>query len=95
MEHKIKELAEAITHVHTRNLVQSHVVDLSLNEETRHLVIYVDNAGPMHELSNDEGDHHLNSGLSEVYGDDITYEIKVAGGGLHEREKLVPHNINL
>ena len=58
---------EAITNGHTKDLVQAHVKELAFNEETKHLVIYVDNAGPMHELSDEECDHQLNSGLKKVY----------------------------
>ena len=94
MEPKIKALAEAITNGHTKDLVRGHVKDLVFMEETNHLVIYVDNAAPKHELESEEGDHHLNNGLVKVYGDDITYEIKLHGEHPHEREKLVPHNIN-
>lgn len=92
MEHKIKELAEAITNTHTQNLVQTHVKQL--NFENDHLTIYVDNAGPLHELEGEECDHHLQNGMEKVYGD-ISYELKLwKGDGMHEREKQVPHNIN-
>jgi hypothetical protein len=94
MEAKIKALAQAITNTHIQSLVQTHVKELRFDEETRHLVIYVDNAGPLHELESEEGDHHLNSGLVKVYGDDITYELKLHGEHSHEREKQVPHEIN-
>lgn len=94
MKPEIKALAEAITSGHTKSLIQTHVKELEFNEDARHLIIYVDNAGPMHELESDEGDHHLNSGLSKVYGDDITYEVKMHGEASHEREKGVPRNIN-
>ncbi len=92
MEHKIKELAEAITNTHTSNLVQSHVKELKF--ENNHLTIYVDNAGPLHELEGEECDHHLQNGMEKVYSD-ITYELKLSeGGGMHERENAVPHDIN-
>jgi len=94
MEPHIKQLAEAITNGHTKNLVQSHVKELVFNEEGKHLVIYLDNAGPLHELEGDECDHHLKSGLEKVYGEDITYELKMHKPGMHEREKLIPHDIN-
>ena len=94
MEHKIKALAEAITHGKTKHLVQTHVKELAFDEETKHLVVYVDNAGPLHELAEEEGDHHLKSGLEKVYGEDITYEIKMHHPGMHERENAVPHEIN-
>lgn len=94
MEHQIKTLVEAITHGHTRNLIQTHVKELAFNEDAKHLIIYVDNVDPIHELESEEGDHHLNSGLKKVYGEDITYEVKLHGEGIHEREKLIPHNIN-
>jgi len=94
MEHKIKALAEAITSGHTKSLVRAHVKELVFNEETRHLVIYIDNAGPLHELSTEEGDHHLNSGLKVIYGDDITYELKMHGGTPNEKEKMVGHDVS-
>ncbi|MBN2306777.1 hypothetical protein JXD20_02225 [Candidatus Peregrinibacteria bacterium] len=94
MEHDIKILAEAITHGKTKHLIQTHVRKLAFNEETKHLVIYVDNAGPLHELEEEEGDHHLKSGLEKIYGEDITYEIKLHGEHRHERENTVPHEIN-
>ena len=94
MEHQIKALAEAITNAHTKSLVESHVKELDFDEESKHLIIVLDNAGPLHELSDEEGDHHLNNGLKEIYGDDITYELRLHGEHSHERENAVPHNIN-
>lgn len=92
MEHEIKALAEAITNTHAKNLVHSHVKELKF--ENDHLTIYMDNAGPLHELENDEMDHHLQSGMEKVYGEDITYELKLYSEETpHEREKGVPHNI--
>jgi len=92
MEHKIKELSEAITHTHTRKLVQSHVKELHF--ENDHLTIYVDNAHTLHELETDECDKHLQAGMEKIYGD-ISYEIRLLhAGGMHEREKTVPHDIN-
>lgn len=94
MEHKIKELAEAITHAHTKNLVQTHVKELRF--ENDHLTLYVNNAGPLHELSGEECDRHLKSAMEKIYGEDITYELKLhKGGGMHEKEKGVPHNVNI
>ena len=91
MDHKVKELAEAITNAHTKHLVESHVKGLHFKDN--HLVIYVDNAGPLHELETEEVDHHLQKGMEKVYGD-ITYEIKLdKSGGMHEREKEIPHSI--
>lgn len=74
MEHKIKTLAAAITHQKTSHLVLSHVKELKL--ENSHLIIFVDNAGPLHELAGKELDKHLRQGLEQVYGEDITYELK-------------------
>ena len=92
MEHQIKELAEAITHTHTSNLAQSHVKELHF--DNNHLTIYVDNAGPLRELEEEECDKHLQAGMEKIYGD-ITYELKLwERGGMHEREKTVPHDIN-
>ncbi len=93
MNHDIKTLAEAITHTHTQGLVQSHVKALNFDEGAKHLVVVVDNAGPLHELESKDGDHHLNAGLEKVYGEDITYELKLHSAGQHEREKAVPHVI--
>ena len=93
MEYKIKELAEAITNAHAKHLVQSHVKELHFENE--HLTIYVDNAGPLHELEWEEMDHHLKSALEKVYGEDITYKPKLhKPDNPHEREKEIPHDIN-
>ena len=92
MEHQIKTLAEAISHTHTKNLIQSHVKELRF--DNNHLTIYVDNAHPLHELEDKECDRPLRNALEKVYGEDITYEIKLHQKGMHEREKEVPHNIN-
>ena len=92
MEYKIKILAEAITHKNTHNLIQSHVKELNFNNN--HLVIYVDNAGPLHELEQQNADEHLCKGLEDVYGEDITYELKLyKGNGSHEREKQIPRAV--
>ena len=97
MEHEIKMLIEAISHNHTKKLIQTHVKGLAFNEETKHLVIYVDNAGPLHELAEKKEDLHLRSGLEKVYGDDITYEIKHHGETPSEKEKQMgrEHSYNL
>jgi hypothetical protein len=96
MEHGIKALAEAITHTHTKNLIQSHVKELHF--ENNHLIIFVDNAAPLHEFETKEIDHHLQKGIGKLYeeeGEDITYELRIHGGEIpHEREKLVPHDIH-
>ena len=66
-----------------------------LHFENEHLTIYVDNAGPLHELTSEEYDHHLQNAMEKVYGE-ITYELKLYGGhGTHEREKEVGHNVNM
>ncbi|MBN1258785.1 hypothetical protein JXA05_03435 [Candidatus Peregrinibacteria bacterium] len=92
MEHQIKALAELITHAHTKHLVQTHVKELHF--ENKHLVIYVDNAAPLHEFTENENDKHLKKALEERYGEDITYEVKLHKGHIpHEREKEIPHNI--
>ena len=93
MEHQIKALAEATTNGHTKGLIEAHVNRLEFNEQEKHLVIIADNAGAVHELSNKEGDHHLQNAMEKVYGD-ITYEVKLASGEQHERENMIPHNIN-
>lgn len=94
MNHDIKTLAEAITNTKISNLVKTHVNGLNFDEENRHLKIFVDNAGPLHELEDKDGDHHLNNGLVKVYGDDITYELKMGGGDMSDREKGIGHNIH-
>jgi len=94
MDASIKKLAEAITHTHTQNLIQSHVKALQFNEVSQHLIVVVNNAGPLHELENEEGDKHLKAGLEKVYGEDITYELKLPASPTHERENAVGHNIH-
>lgn len=94
MEHQIKKLAEAITHNHTKKLIQTHVKALVFNEETRHLSIFVDNAHPLHELAEKKEDLHLKAGLEKVYGDDITYDIRMHGETPSDKEKQVGREIS-
>ena len=92
MEHKIKELVEVITNTHTKKLVQANVKDLYFKNE--HLVIYVNNAGSLHELEGSECDHHLQNAMENVYGN-ITYELKLwKEEEVHDRENAIPHNVN-
>lgn len=93
MEHKIKELAEAITHTHTKKLVESHVV--GLNFENEHLTVFVDNAAPLHEFEKTEAEDHVRKAMEQIYGEDITYEFKLEKShGIHEKEKQIQHDIN-
>ena len=94
MEHKIKALVEAIAHNHTKKLIQTHVRGLVFNEEAKHLVIFVDNAGPLHELAERKEDHHLVKGLEKIYGTDITYEIKMHAEKASEKEKQIGRDAN-
>ncbi|MBI5422187.1 hypothetical protein HZA44_03570 [Candidatus Peregrinibacteria bacterium] len=75
MEHQIKKLAEAMTHAKLHKLIMSHVKELLL--ENNHLIIFVDNAAPLHEMSEKAMDEHLKKGLESVYGTEITYELRV------------------
>lgn len=75
MEHQIKKLAEAITHAKLQKLVISHVKELLL--ENNHLIIFVDNAAPLHEMSEKSMNEYLKKGLEKVYDPAITYELRV------------------
>lgn len=62
----------------------------------QHLVIYLDNQGPLHEMDKGEMDDHLRKGLEKIYDDPkLTYELKLyKKNTTHEREKAVPHVIH-
>lgn len=96
MEHEIKMLMEAVANEKLKKLVQSHVKELALDEETKHLVIYVDNPAPLHEMNSKEMDEHLRKGLEKIYDPEITYELKpYKERQMHEREKTIPHEIHM
>ncbi len=89
-------IIQTITNEKLKKLIQSHVRELALDEETKHLVIFVDNAAPLHELNSGEMDEHLKKGLEKVYDPDITYEMKpYKEHQMHEREKTIPHEIHM
>ena len=95
MEHKIKMLMEAITNERLKKLIESHVRELALDEETKHLVIFVDNVAPLHEIGSKEMDEHLRKGLEKIYDPDITYELKsYREHQMHEGEKEIPHEVH-
>ena len=94
MHHDIKLLVEATDHNKLKKILESHVKELAYDEEAKHLVIYTDNATPLHELDDKEMDEPLRKCLEKVYDADTTYEIRLFKERQeHEREKLVPHNI--
>ncbi len=93
MDSKIKVLVEAITNSHVKSLIETHVKELTFDESTKHLVIHMDNVAPLHELEGKEEDKHLNKGLAEVYGEDITYEFRTHGHTPHERDKVTGRRI--
>jgi hypothetical protein len=74
MEHLIRAFADAVTNKHIKNLILSHVDELHF--ENNHLIVYVDNAGPFHELEGKEDEHHLKTAMEKIYGEDITYEFR-------------------
>lgn len=96
MEHKIKILAEAMTNSHAKHLVQTHV--RSLHFENGHLIVYTENAAPLHEFENPEMDKHIKKGIEKVYGEDITYEFRLNKPDKDydkEEELGQQHNFNL
>ena len=52
MEHKIKELAEAITNSHTSDLVQSHVKELKFEDNLKNLMDENKTSGRIKKLGN-------------------------------------------
>lgn len=93
MEHNIKTLFQATDHAPLKKLIESHVKALILKEN--HLIVYVDNQAPLHELEEKSMDEHLRKALEKMYDPNITYELKLHNaGGTHEREKAVPHVIH-
>jgi hypothetical protein len=75
MDHQIKLLAEAVESPHAKKLIESHVK--ALHFENNHLIVYVDNAHPFHEMIEEKMEHHFKVGMEKVYGEDITYEFKL------------------
>ncbi len=82
MEHQIKTLAEAITHEKLKKLVQSHVKELLL--ENNHLIIFVENTEPLHELNEKSMDTPMKKALEKLYDTKTTYEYRVMQ---HSHEK--------
>lgn len=94
MEHKIKALAEAVNGEKLNKLILSHVKELAFDEEAKHLIIYVDNTAPLHEMEEEKMDEQLKKALEKIYDTNSTYELRLhKGDHPHEREKAVPHNI--
>lgn len=88
MDREIKVLAESIGNTHLSKLVLTHVKELVLKEA--HLMIYIDNQGPLHEMESKEMDEHLRKALEKIYDPNITYELKLYNpNSRHEREKAM------
>jgi hypothetical protein len=95
MEHQIKKFAEVMTNSKAQHLIKTHV--RSLLFENNHLIIFVDNTAPLHEFNNPEMDVHLNKGIGEIYGEDITYEFKLNKPENNDKKEELgqQHNFNL
>ena len=92
MEHNIKKFAEVITHGRTRDLFRGHVK--GIDHANEHVVIYVDNAGPMRELRDKRGDEQIKKAVDQVCGENCTYELKLYKTNVqHEREKKTSRRI--
>lgn len=87
MEHKLKLLAEAAEGHNLKSLITSHVKELAL--ENGHLIVYVDNAAPLHELSEKGMDEQLRKALEKIFDPSITYELR-----LHKNTQVIDHNLN-
>ncbi|HIP49855.1 MAG TPA: hypothetical protein EYG99_00195 [Candidatus Pacebacteria bacterium] len=92
MKHNIKKFAEVITHGRTRDLLRGHVKGIDHTNE--HVVIYVDNAGPMRELGDGRSDEQIKKAVEQVCGENCTYELKLYKANVqHEREKKISRRI--
>ncbi|MFA5986003.1 MAG: hypothetical protein WC819_01480 [Parcubacteria group bacterium] len=88
MKHEIKAFVESMTRKQTQDLFTTHVVDVS--QEATHVVIWVDNVQPLHELSHDDHDEQIKKAVDHVCGEGCTYEVKVHKGNMvHERSNHV------
>lgn len=97
MNPNIKALYQAVGNTHLKKSIQTHVKEIKLKsvKNKNHLVIYLDNIGPLHEMDSGEMEEHLQKGLEKLYEDPkLTYELKLyKKNAIHEREKKVPHVI--
>lgn len=88
MKHEIKQFIQTITHKRTRTLLQSHVVEIQY--KNKHVVISIDNAGPLRELGDKKHDEQIKKSIDQIYGEDSTYELKLAKSNvIHERANQV------
>ena len=86
MKHDIKKFVEVITHGYTQDLFRGHVKEI--DHANDHVVIYVDNAGPMRELEDKRSDEQVKKAVDNICGKECTYELKLYKSNMiHEREK--------
>lgn len=92
MKHDIKKFVEVITHGHTQDLFRGHVKGIDHTND--HVVIYVDNAGPMRELEDERSDEQVKKAVDYICGEECTYEFKLYKSNvIHEREKKISRRI--
>ncbi len=84
MKHSIKKFMQLITHKRTQDIFYSNVVDIVSKNE--HVVIFVDNVKPVHELSRSKHDEQIKKVIDRIYGEQFTYEVRlVKNNVIHER----------
>lgn len=88
MKKEIKQFMNVITRKRTQDLFHENITDVVHKGD--HVVFYVDNAGPLHELNDPSHDAQIKKAVDHVCGEGCTYEVKIAkSNAIHERAKHV------
>jgi hypothetical protein len=84
MKQEINNFVRVITRKRTRDIFYNNVTNISRKDD--HVVVYVDNAGPLHELNDAAHDAQIKKAVDQICGEECTYEVKMAKNNvIHER----------
>lgn len=95
MEKIFKKLVENISPRNTRELVQTHIKKIDLNETTKTIILYVDKRYAFNQISAHDQIPNIIRGVKKTFGEDYKTTLKLnSQESGSEREKALPHTIH-
>lgn len=95
MEHNLKALLNNISKS-SFDIVQNHVKELIVNENSRYVILYIDKLYVINEIYSDSHIKNIIKVIKKLFWNDYWTIIKFNqwNNKIHEREKLIPHTIH-
>ncbi|MGB9601475.1 MAG: hypothetical protein ACP5MG_09740 [Verrucomicrobiia bacterium] len=95
MEKIFKKLVEKISPRETRELVETHIKKIQLDENTKTVTLFVDKRYAFNLISSHDQIPKITNGVKKAFGEDYKTTLKLDSKPEgSEREKALPHTIH-